>query len=588
MQYFTKSGTPIAQRDWHQKAIEMAATGLGATEIAEELLGRKSQESTIRDFLSKVDLSKAEKNLKILFWDIETSPALSAHWGEWQQNINKDAKVRDYGLLTHAWAWGDGEVVSSAVCAEDAFHNEYQSIVHEMWHLLDEADVVVGHNCMEENSKVLTSNFDWVAVKDLKVGDELIGFEEGKSPFTKFRDSSGAWQGQGKTRAIKTCKVTEHDIVKKEAFEVTLSDGSKVITTDDHYWLGKTSPTGVLTWIKTKDLIDRNAHIVKYMDVWEKDQTFEGGWLSGFLDGEGSVSLGKDRALGGFQVCQRKNAAWGRCLSYLKDRGIKHSEPRVKVGGIGRGDCEYIYATGKWQALSLIGSLDITRFKENFRNGHWGLGTLTSCGAETLTVASVEPVGVKNIVIMGTDSSTYFAEGFAMHNCKKFDIKRANAEFIKAGLPPPSPYKTYDTLKVAKSKFKFPRNDLGSLCKYLGVEHSKLQNDGMPLWMECIMGNSRALKDMEEYNRGDIYALRDVFYRLLPWDNQGINFGLYGERLQNHLCTHCGSSELETLEGKYAYTSNNSYQVYRCSVCGAISRTRNSSGKRNQFMRIGS
>lgn len=318
MQYFTKSGTPIAQRDWHQKAIEMAATGLGATEIAEELLGRKSQESTIRDFLSKVDLSKAEKNLKILFWDIETSPALSAHWGEWQQNINKDAKVRDYGLLTHAWAWGDGEVVSSAVCAEDARHNEYQSIVHEMWALLDEADIVVAHN-----------------------------------------------------------------------------------------------------------------------------------------------------------------------------------------------------------------------------------------GA-------------------------------------KFDIKRANAEFVKAGLPPPSPYKVYDTLKVAKAKFKFPRNDLESLCNYLGVEHGKLKNSGMPLWMKCITGCTQSLNEMEEYNRGDIYALRDVFYRLLPWDNQGINFGLYGDRLQNHLCTHCGSSELETLEGKYAYTSNNSYQVYRCSVCGAISRTRNSSGKRNQFMRIGS
>ena len=46
------------------------------------------------------------------------------------------------------------------------------------------------------------------------------------------------------------------------------------------------------------------------------------------------------------------------------------------------------------------------------------------------------------------------------HNGDKFDIKKINARLIMNGFPPPSPYKTIDTLKIAKKQFAFTSNKL--------------------------------------------------------------------------------------------------------------------------------
>jgi uncharacterized protein YprB with RNaseH-like and TPR domain len=279
----------------------MSSAGMGATEIAEVLLGRKTQESTVRDFLSKVDITAVETNKpKVLFWDIETSPHLSAHFRFWDVTIGKGATFRKGGLLSHAWAWGDGEVHVSVLNSKEAIDNDYERIVREAWSLLDNADIVVAHNG------------------------------------------------------------------------------------------------------------------------------------------------------------------------------------------------------------------------------------------------------------------------------KKFDIKKLNAEFLKLGLKPPSPYKVYDTLRAAKKSFMFDRNDLDSLCETLNIPYRKVENEGMPLWLSCVMGDQDALQRMAEYNVGDIPTLRALFRKLLPWDNQGINFALYTRDMNG--CPHCGQDGLE-FTGKFVYTASRKYDLYSCSNCGANARS---------------
>lgn len=306
--YYTKDGSAIKPRPWHEKAVKMALKGHGATKIAQKLLGRKSQESTVRDFLSKLDLTKSEPvmdRLKVLFWDIETSPALSAHWGLYDQTISKGATVRSAGMLSHAWAWNDGQVYSSVLTPKEAIKNDYERIVREAWSLLDNADVVVGQNC------------------------------------------------------------------------------------------------------------------------------------------------------------------------------------------------------------------------------------------------------------------------------KSFDIKRMMSEFIKLDLPPPSPFKVYDTLRVAKRHFNFERNDLDSLCVTLNIPYRKVKHEGLSLWMKCIQGDQEALDQMQEYNVGDIPTLRAVFKKLLPWDNQGVNFALMGENLNG--CPNCGENSLEST-GKFTYTNARKYGHYRCKHCGANARATRGEG----------
>jgi len=55
-----------------------------------------------------------------------------------------------------------------------------------------------------------------------------------------------------------------------------------------------------------------------------------------------------------------------------------------------------------------------------------------------------------------------------MHNGDRFDQRKANARFIAHKLPPPTPYKTIDTLKIARKHFAFDSNKLDNLGRYLG------------------------------------------------------------------------------------------------------------------------
>src|ERR1700719_3656227 len=67
------------------------------------------------------------------------------------------------------------------------------------------------------------------------------------------------------------------------------------------------------------------------------------------------------------------------------------------------------------------------------------------------------------------------------HNADKFDIKKSNARFLMHKLNPPSPYKTVDTLKIARRAFKLDSNKLDDLGYYLGLGR-KLPHTGFHLW----------------------------------------------------------------------------------------------------------
>jgi uncharacterized protein YprB with RNaseH-like and TPR domain len=120
------------------------------------------------------------------------------------------------------------------------------------------------------------------------------------------------------------------------------------------------------------------------------------------------------------------------------------------------------------------------------------------------------------------------------HNSKKFDVRVVNAFFIHNGFKPPSPYKQIDTLQIARSKFKFASNHLNDLGEYLGVG-KKVKTGGIDLWFQCMAGDKKAWKLMEEYNRIDTELLEKVYNVLMPYaENQpAIYHGLF--------CPKCGS-----------------------------------------------
>ena len=170
------------------------------------------------------------------------------------------------------------------------------------------------------------------------------------------------------------------------------------------------------------------------------------------------------------------------------------------------------------------------------------------------------------------------------HNISCYDNKKANAYFVKYGLPPVSPFKSIDTLSIAKRKFKFEFNSLAYLAKYLGVT-DKIENDGMPLWIDCHLGKQEALNTMLRYNIGDVKTQREVYNILKSYDNNGVNMSLY-DSTECLKCVSCGSHNVSMLTNKLVYTSSNKYLAYRCNDCSIVMRGNKSGEVSDKLVRV--
>lgn len=158
------------------------------------------------------------------------------------------------------------------------------------------------------------------------------------------------------------------------------------------------------------------------------------------------------------------------------------------------------------------------------------------------------------------------------HNGDMFDIPNLNTRFIINGLPPTSPYKTIDTLKIARKQFGFTHNSLNALGRVFGLGE-KIETD-FNLWRKAKHGNDEALIEMEIYNREDVNLLERVYLKLRPFIKNHPNLGVY-TMCEDNQCGHCASIDL-TFSG-YVYTNTGKYATYRCNKCGAVSRVRKSS-----------
>jgi hypothetical protein len=145
------------------------------------------------------------------------------------------------------------------------------------------------------------------------------------------------------------------------------------------------------------------------------------------------------------------------------------------------------------------------------------------------------------------------------HNANRFDNKVSVASFLRYGLTPPSPYKTVDTLQVARSVARFGSNSLDALGEVLGLGR-KTAIKHSDVWYECLQGSKKAWEQMKEYNNQDVDLLYAIYERLRPYIKNHTNLGdLSGER---GVCPKCGSPKLEKRGVKY------DKQTYRCVSCG--------------------
>lgn len=151
------------------------------------------------------------------------------------------------------------------------------------------------------------------------------------------------------------------------------------------------------------------------------------------------------------------------------------------------------------------------------------------------------------------------------HNADRFDLRTASKRFIFHSMKPPSPYKSIDTLKIAKKHANFESNNLDELARYLGLGR-KVQHPGFDMWQGCMEGDEDSWNRLKRYNIRDVVLLERVYLRLRPYATSHPHLTNY-TRLR--ACPTCQSKNIQhrgVLVTKTGYRAR-----IQCNECGAWS-----------------
>jgi uncharacterized protein YprB with RNaseH-like and TPR domain/ribosomal protein L37AE/L43A len=165
------------------------------------------------------------------------------------------------------------------------------------------------------------------------------------------------------------------------------------------------------------------------------------------------------------------------------------------------------------------------------------------------------------------------ADAVCAHNGVQFDVPRITAKIFEHKLPPPSPFKKIDTLRIARKEFCFTKNNLDHLCQLAGIG-KKVKTGGFDLWLGCLAGDAAAWRKMVSYNKYDVVLLAELYERLRPWSSNHPNINLKAP--VDHQCPVCGSTDVQ----RRGWNTLISYRSerFQCKACG-----RWSSGKRERI-----
>jgi hypothetical protein len=136
------------------------------------------------------------------------------------------------------------------------------------------------------------------------------------------------------------------------------------------------------------------------------------------------------------------------------------------------------------------------------------------------------------------------------HNGDRFDLKWFRTRCLYHGIKSLPEFKSIDTLKIARNKFKFNSNRLDYIAKFLGLG-SKIKTD-FNLWVQVMAGDTKALKYMTTYCEMDVVILEKVYKKLEGYSPHKTHVGvlLGGDKCD---CPKCGS--------KHTVSDGNSYSA---------------------------
>lgn len=267
-------------------------------------------------------------------------------------------------------------------------------------------------HCPTPEMKVLTADLQWVPVGSVKTGDKLVGFDE------HANTRVGYYGRRYKTAIVESCEYGKQEIV-----EVHMQSGKVLRVTPEHLFLPayRGAPWTPANTLRHHENV--SSSLPKIFDVWQDDTSYAGGYLSGILDGEGSLHT-KHHSLA---FSQRPNECLAKSLSMLEQYTKSYRvRPTMAVGsgGLGKKDCLTVNIRGPLShRLALLGSLRPERLLTKVDPNSFGRMELRSRHLEDFptrdVVVRVVPGGTTDVIRLNTDTRTFFLEGYPSHNCIK-------------------------------------------------------------------------------------------------------------------------------------------------------------------------
>lgn len=151
------------------------------------------------------------------------------------------------------------------------------------------------------------------------------------------------------------------------------------------------------------------------------------------------------------------------------------------------------------------------------------------------------------------------------HNSDSYDLKWLKARCLYHNIPAFPTYQTVDTLKLARSGFRFNSNRLDYLGRFFGFG-GKADTGGFNTWKSIVLDNSsEAMNTMIKYCKIDVIRLEQVYNRLNPYTTAKTHVGVVMGK-DKCTCPNCGSDENQS-RGKLTSLSGIVKNRRSCNEC---------------------
>lgn len=286
------------------------------------------------------------------------------------------------------------------VCIED--------IAHHLSNLCRFTGATRSFYCPTPDQRVLTADLRWKPAGDLRVGEELVAFDE-------HPKETGSCNRR--RRRYRPAVVLATENVKRPVIRLEMEDGSTITASAEHPWLTSSKKSANQRWETAAEIAEavkkgRLRMIRRFFKPWEEINSREAGWLAGMYDGEGFISFRRS----GVQYGVGQNP--GLVLDELRRL---HAVYKFEHGesAVGTYKTQSLQVKGGWREMArLLGSIRPMRLLDKFTTGlrEGLLAKQMESIVRPLRIVAAYEEGEQWVAGIETSTRTYFCEGFGSHN----------------------------------------------------------------------------------------------------------------------------------------------------------------------------